>query len=74
MASSVRVVVKEVEFPAQIGVAPAIVAVVGSVFTIIVIVLLIADVQPVTVFLILKEYVPAAFTESVLSVELLLHK
>ncbi len=68
------VVVNVVLLPAQIAVAPAIVGVVGKGFTVIVIVLLTAEVQPVDAFLILKEYVPAAFTESVLSVELLLHK
>ncbi len=74
MASKVLEVVNEVEFPAQIAVAPVIVGVVGSVFTIIPIVLLIAEVQPVTVFLILNEYVPAAVTVRVLKLELLLHR
>ncbi len=56
------------------GVVGVIDCVAGKGFTVIVIVLLTAEVQPVDAFLILKEYVPAAFTESVLSVELLLHK
>ena len=41
--------------PAQIAVAPAIVGVVGKAFTETVIAVLEADVQPVSVFLILKE-------------------
>ena len=68
------VVVNVLPLPEQTEVAPAIVGVVGKAFTVSVMVLLTAEVQPVTVFLILKEYVPAVETESVLADELSLHK
>ncbi len=47
---------------------------VGDAIMVTVIALLATDVQPETVFLILKEYVPGAVTKRVLALELLLHK
>ena len=61
------------EVPEQFAV-PAIVGVLGKGFEVTVIALLTAEVQPVTVFLILNEYVPATDTESVLFLELSLHR
>ena len=55
MVSKVLVVVNVVLLPEQIEVAPAIVGVVGKAFTVTVIAVLAADVQPVAVFLILNE-------------------
>ena len=53
--SKVLVVDNVIELPEQIEFAPVIVGVVGNAFTVTVIVLLTADVQPVAVFLTLNE-------------------
>ncbi len=62
---------KVVVLPAQKSKSPVIV---GGEFTVTAIALLTEEVQPVAVFKILKEYVPAAETESVLADELSLHR
>ena len=74
MVSNVLVVVKVVELPEQIEVAPAMVGVVGKGVKVTAIALLAAEVQPVTVFLILNEKVPGGVRVSELPDEELLHK